>query len=948
MPDVSPAGSDPFAPLPGVIAARPEDRPKPPAEVWEPRLPAPGEPPEAGQIRHMKLGTASARWVYRDPAGQPEFAVARFEKQAADGTPDKELLPYTFGRRIWTTKGGKTRDQTAWHFKRPGARVSLYGLERLAARLDAPVLVVEGEKTADRAATVFPDLVPVTSQGGCKAGGVGDWSPVAGRHVLIWPDNDEPGSGYAKKVANLAIEAGAATVRIVAVPKELPEGWDLGDELPEGVAPETLAAMLAAAQPVEAEAQSEPAPEAEAEPVSPEVRVKEIDRLSRLPGIEYAAERKPAAQQLRLTVAALDHAVKAERAKRRAAAAAEERARPGPGSGEVRWPFGFVMQADGLYADTGSEDGLIWVCPPFNVLGEGRDASGEGWGLWLTWQDGDGRVHKWHMPNRMLMVGPGEMEGALVDQGLRVSPEPGARAMLRVALGGVRTGSRVTLVAHPGWHAPAGGDAAFVLPNNEVIGESCEPLVLKTQAENAAHAMAQKGTLAGWKTEVAARAVGNPIPAFMISAAFAGPLLEPAEEISGGFHFVARSKVGKTLSLRMALSVSGSTSTAGLLRSWRNTANAMEAAAEECSDNVLPMDEIHQADPREVVGGIYQFANEVGKGRLQRNAAAQRRRTWRSFMLSTGELTVAAIAAKAGQPLPAGADVRLPSINVDSTSMWPNLHGRASAEDLMRQLQGAILRHHGTAIRPFLESLAAARNDADSALGEAVEMARSSMANKLPKGADQQVRDVARRCALVAAAGEFAAEWEILPWQRGEATRAAETVLDLWLGRRGDTGSAEESQHVRIVRAFLVENGASRFATLVRASIIGVTGATANKWVERSPERPVVQRAGWRRAHSETSDQADSAADQETCDEYLISQDGWTELCSKAGADPGEVAKTLKAAGFLTPGENGNLAKKERVPGLGTARFYVVNSGIFGDPTAPEPNSAAMGKDGAA
>ncbi len=910
MSDALPAAPDPFAPLPGVVAGhRSEDQAKPSPEIWEPYLPAPGEPPEAGQIRHVKLGTASLRWVYRDPAGHPLFAVARFEKKAADGTPGKEYLPYTFGHRVWTLHG-RERDQTGWQFKRPATPVPLYGLDRLAERPEAAVLLCEGEKAVERAVVIFPNSVSVTSQGGSQAGAKSDWSPLAGRDVTIWPDHDEAGSLYAAKVATLAAEAGAASVRIVEVPEEWPKGWDLGDELPEGVPFEMLSAMLAEAR----SAKGDPEPNDERQPdpesVSAEARAKEIERLSRLSSIEYAVERKPAAQRLLLTVTALDRAVKATKAKRREAAAAEERARPGPGAGEVRWPFGFIMQTDGLHADTGSEDGLIWVCPPFKILGEGRDAGGEGWGLWLTWQDGDGRVHKWHMPNRMLMVGPGELEGALVDQGLRVNPDPAARAMLRAALGGVRTGSRVTLVAHPGWHAPADGDAAFVLPNNEVIGDSREPLVLKTQAENAAHAMAQKGTLAGWKTEVAARAVGNPIPAFMISAAFAGPLLEPAEEISGGFHFVARSKVGKTLSLRMALSVSGSTSTAGLLRSWRNTANAMEAAAEECSDSVLPMDEIHQADPREVVGGIYQFANEVGKGRLQRNAAAQRRRTWRSFMLSTGELTVAAIAAKAGQPLPAGADVRLPSINVDSTSMWPNLHGRASAEDLMRQLQGAILRHYGTAIRPFLESLAAARNDADSALDEAVEMARSSMAKRLPNGADQQVRDVARRCALVAAAGEFATEWGILPWPEGEATRAAEAVLDLWLGRRGDSGAAEESQHVRIVRAFLSENGASRFIALER-------DVSSRKWVERHRDRPIVQRAGWRRPG------------EGNLDEYLILTDAWAELCSKAGADPGEVAKTLKSAGLLSPGEGNNLGKKVCVPGLPITRMFVIKPAIF-------------------
>ena len=110
-------------------------------------MPATDEPPEAPQIQHSKYGTAAVRWVYRDAAGAPLFAVARFN--LANGK--KEVLPYTFGRRVWTMKNGIRRDVTEWHFKRPNLPVPLYGLDRLAARPNAPVLITEGEKKADAA-----------------------------------------------------------------------------------------------------------------------------------------------------------------------------------------------------------------------------------------------------------------------------------------------------------------------------------------------------------------------------------------------------------------------------------------------------------------------------------------------------------------------------------------------------------------------------------------------------------------------------------------------------------------------------------------------------------------------------------------------------------------------------------------------------------------------------
>jgi putative DNA primase/helicase len=115
------------------------------------------------------------------------------------------------------------------------------------ARPDTHVLVVEGEKAADAAKAIFPDMVAVTSQGGSKASDKSDWSPMRGRNVIVWPDKDQAGADYAAKVTALAKLAGAASVGVVDVPDDWPSGWDLADPLPEGVAPERLREMVDAA-----------------------------------------------------------------------------------------------------------------------------------------------------------------------------------------------------------------------------------------------------------------------------------------------------------------------------------------------------------------------------------------------------------------------------------------------------------------------------------------------------------------------------------------------------------------------------------------------------------------------------------------------------------------------------------------------------------------------------
>lgn len=636
----------------------------------------------------------------------------------------------------------------------------------------------------------------------------------------------------------------------------------------------------------------------------------EIARLADLDRLSYARERKSAAQALGMGVIALDKAVQAELRRRRAEAAAQHRAQDTPGAGEVRWPFGILMRRDGLHADAG-EDGLVWLCAPFAVLGLARDGAGEGWGLWLRWADPDGRAHTWPMPARLLMTAPGELEAALVERGLRVATDPAARLQLRRALGEVQAGSRVTLVSRAGWHAQPGQDAVYMLPDGAVIGRATESLVLKTPAENAAQMVAEAGTLQGWQQDIAAYAIGNDVAVVALCAAFAGPLLEPLGEASGGLHLAGRSKAGKTLALRLALSVWGLPFKGGALRDWRSTANGLEGAAEECGDGLLGLDELHQADPREVASAVYMLANESGKGRMRRDTSAARRRTWRTFILSTGELDLAAIVAKAGQKLSAGAEVRLPSIPMPATGLWPKLHGQPSHEALMTLLHGALRRQHGTPIRAFLARLTEARAAEPDALPLAAEAMRTRFARTLKSDADAQVRDVARRFALLALAGELATEWGVLPWPRDEATRACKALLAAWIARRGGSGASEEVQHLRAIRLFVMENGASRFVALAQNE--------GGSWYEIDPGRPVIRRAGWRRRLPDGQD------------EYLISPDVWREICAEAGIDPTETARTLRNEGLLAAGDGKNLTRLLRVPGFDRVRCYIVRPEILAE-----------------
>ena len=197
-------------------------------------LPAPEQNPPPARFRHLKHGEPSRIWLYRDAAGALICVVARY-----DTATGKKFSPWCYGRRVWTDRDGKPQDRTGWHAKAPPAPRPLYGLDRLAARPDAPVLVTEGEKAADAAGLLFPDHVAIAALNGASGSSKSDWTPLQRRAVTIWPDNDVPGAGYARAVSDLVPGA-----RIVAVPTEWPDGWDLADAAPDGA---DIAAMLAAA-----------------------------------------------------------------------------------------------------------------------------------------------------------------------------------------------------------------------------------------------------------------------------------------------------------------------------------------------------------------------------------------------------------------------------------------------------------------------------------------------------------------------------------------------------------------------------------------------------------------------------------------------------------------------------------------------------------------------------
>ena len=155
------------------------------------------------------LGHWSAKWDYFDAEGRLIACVYRYD--TADG---KEYRP-------WDVRERKMRA--------PNPR-PLYNQPRLL--LADEVVLVEGEKAAD--ALISQGIAATTTMNGANAPvDKTDWSPLAGKRVLIWPDNDEAGIQYAERAQEAVLKAGAVSVAIIELPADKPEKWDAADAVAE-------------------------------------------------------------------------------------------------------------------------------------------------------------------------------------------------------------------------------------------------------------------------------------------------------------------------------------------------------------------------------------------------------------------------------------------------------------------------------------------------------------------------------------------------------------------------------------------------------------------------------------------------------------------------------------------------------------------------------------------
>lgn len=184
-------------------------------------------PDHGARGKKAPRGRIVTTYDYQDADGNLIFQVCRME-------------PKDFRQRKPDGRGG-------WTWKTKGLQRVLYRLPELkAADPEEFCWLCEGEKDVDNLWAI--GCVATTNPGGADIDG-SKWlkkynGTLAGRHVVLLPDNDAVGRGHAASVAD-QLKAECASVRILELPG-LPEKGDVSDWINSGGTKEQLIQLAAA------------------------------------------------------------------------------------------------------------------------------------------------------------------------------------------------------------------------------------------------------------------------------------------------------------------------------------------------------------------------------------------------------------------------------------------------------------------------------------------------------------------------------------------------------------------------------------------------------------------------------------------------------------------------------------------------------------------------------
>jgi putative DNA primase/helicase len=408
------------------------------------------------------------------------------------------------------------------------------------------------------------------------------------------------------------------------------------------------------------------------------------------------------------------------------------------------------------------------------------------------------------------------------------------------------------------------------------------------------------GSFKEWRDHVAALCQGNDYLLLCLSCALLGPLLKWLNIPGAGVHLHGDSTTGKSSSLSVAVST---WSSPRFMLSWRGTTNGFEIQAANRSDTFIALDESHQADPKTLDAAIYMLLNGTAKARMNRDASAKEVQQWRPCILSTGEGSMESNLGVARLDLKAGQGVRILDVPVCAQyGIFNNLHGEKTGRQFADRLREACSQFYGHAGPLFIKLL----------IGRLPSLDLHDKCDRIYEifGSDLSAQEarVARAFACIALAGELATEWQVVPWNPGDAKNAALRIFGYWQDAQPQSASSREhAQILKKIADFIDRHGDSRFSDINWVSMPG------------EDKEPVVHnRAGW---WEDSNNQR----------MFLLTSGGLREATQ--GFDFNRVLRALDEAGAFFEKGSTERAKRRRTPDDRNLKLYHI------DPAKLEPGS---------
>ncbi|MBI2791358.1 MAG: DUF927 domain-containing protein [Gammaproteobacteria bacterium] len=541
-------------------------------------------------------------------------------------------------------------------------------------------------------------------------------------------------------------------------------------------------------------------------------------------------------------------------------------------------PFEFncKLQKAGVYhhglkqTQNGSIETDDWICDPLIIEAITSSKDDDDYGRILKLRNSNGNWHTWTMPMNFLKGRGDELIGVLLDLGLEINNRK--KNDILTYINSQHPDKRRQCATNIGWH-----DGVFLLPDR-VIGE---PKVVFQSDSHEVNEFKTSGTIDSWKQEIGQYCFGNVSLIVAISTALAGPLLRKVDHQGFGIHIVGDSSSGKSTAADIAASIWGAPD---IKRTWRSTSNGIEGIAAARNDTCLILDEIGEIDPNDIGEIAYMLINGQGKQRSNRAGKARRIYRWHLTVISTGEKTLAGVMNEVGKNPYTGQEVRLLNIPFEhSHGIFDELHGFENGRQFADHLKTVRCKNFGCIGPAFISRLIDEKRNLRELHQQITQILACQARNSV-------VGRAAASFALICMAGELAAEYDLIPLERGSVTLSVKNAFNIWQSSQ-QNALTEDEKILKSVRTYINQYGDSRFSD-----------------IDSIQSKQISKRAGY-------------FIDIKGERIYMFFSD---EMQKAGGGYPlPRVAKALDKFGWIIEKDNGRYSKRKRIHGCPTYMYYV-------------------------